>query len=147
MPMSCSFVALAEGLQDALWALGGAPEQHRSDSLSAAFRNVDRAAQEDLTRRYEALCAHYRMTPTRSNAGLAHENGAIESAHGHLKKALHDQLLLRGSFDFANLDAYRRFVDKWSGGATPGGASSSRSSAKRLSRCRHSAPPTTKRRS
>jgi hypothetical protein len=107
-----SFVALAEGLQDALWALGGAPEQHRSDSLSAAFRNVDRPAQEDLTRRYEALCAHYRMTPTRNNAGLAHENGAIESAHGHLKKALYDQLLLRGSRDFADLDAYRQLVDE-----------------------------------
>jgi hypothetical protein len=26
-----SFVALAEGLQNALWALGGVPEQHRSD--------------------------------------------------------------------------------------------------------------------
>jgi hypothetical protein len=107
-----SFVALAEGLQDALWTLGGAPEQHRSDSLSAAFRNVDRVAQEDLTGRYEALCAHYRMTPTRNNAGLAHENGAIESPHGHLKKALHDQLLLRGSRDFVTLDAYRQFVDE-----------------------------------
>jgi hypothetical protein len=53
-------------------------------------------AHEDLTRRYEALCAHYRMTPTRNNAGLAHENGAIESPHGHLKKTHHDQLLLRG---------------------------------------------------
>jgi hypothetical protein len=49
----------------------------------------------------EALCAHYRMTPTRTNAGFAHENGAIESPHGHLKKTLHDQLLLRGSRDFA----------------------------------------------
>jgi hypothetical protein len=107
-----SFVALAEGLQDALWTLGGAPQQHRSDSLSAAFRNIDRAAQEDLTRRYAALCAHYRMTPTRNNAGLAHENGAIESPHGHLKKTLHDQLLLRGSRDFAGLDAYRQFVDE-----------------------------------
>jgi hypothetical protein len=29
-----SFVALAEGLQNALWALGKAPLQHRSDSLS-----------------------------------------------------------------------------------------------------------------
>ena len=29
-----SFVALAEGLQNALWALGGAPLYHRSDSLS-----------------------------------------------------------------------------------------------------------------
>ena len=36
-----SFVALAEGLQNALWALGGAPREHRSDSLSAAFRNLD----------------------------------------------------------------------------------------------------------
>ena len=40
-----SFVALAEGLQNALWALGGVPEQHRSDSLSAAFCNLDRDAQ------------------------------------------------------------------------------------------------------
>ena len=55
-----SFVALAEGLQNALWALGGVPEQHRSDSLSAAFCNLDRDAQEDLTRRYEDLCAPYR---------------------------------------------------------------------------------------
>jgi hypothetical protein len=75
-----SFVALAEGLQNALWALGGVPEQHRSDSLSAAFRNLDREAQDDLTRRYEELCAHYGMTPSRNNPGVAHENGAIESA-------------------------------------------------------------------
>jgi hypothetical protein len=107
-----SFVALAEGLQNALWVLGGAPEQHRSDSLSAAFCNLDRVAQEDLTRRYEDLCAHYGMTPSRNNRGVAHENGSIESAHGHLKKALRDELLLRGSRDFADLDAYRRFVDE-----------------------------------
>ena len=35
-----SFVALADGLQNALWSLGGVPEQHRSDSLSATFRNL-----------------------------------------------------------------------------------------------------------
>src|SRR5712692_11462002 len=107
-----SFVALAEGMQNALWSLGRAPLQHRSDSLSAAFRNLDRDAQEDLTRRYEALCAHYRMLPTRNNRGLAHENGSIESPHGHLKRAIEDALLLRGSRDFDTLDAYRRFVDE-----------------------------------
>src|SRR4030081_732034 len=48
-----SFVALAEGLQNALWALGGAPREHRSDSLSAAFRNLDKNAAADLTHRYE----------------------------------------------------------------------------------------------
>jgi hypothetical protein len=107
-----SFVALAEGMQNALWALGRAPLQHRSDSLSAAFRNLDRDAREDLTRRYEALCAHYGMEPTRNNRGVAHENGSIESPHGHLKQAIVDALLLRGSRDFATLDAYRRFVDE-----------------------------------
>ena len=83
-----SYVALAEGLQNALWALGGAPLEHRSDSLSAAFRNLNSEAREDLTRRYDALCAHYGMQPTRNNRGVAHENGAIESPHGHLKKAI-----------------------------------------------------------
>jgi transposase InsO family protein len=105
-----SFVALAEGLQDALWALGGAPAQHRSDSLSAAFRNLDEDARQDQTRRYEALCAHYGMAPTRNNRGLAHENGSIESPHGHLKQAIEDALLLRGSRDFATLEDYRRFL-------------------------------------
>src|ERR1700738_1949577 len=107
-----SFVALAEGLQNALWGLGGVPQQHRSDSLSAAFCNLDRDAQEDLTRRYEELCAHYGMMPSRNNRGVAHENGSIESSHGHLKSALGDELLLRGSREFEDLTAYRRFIDE-----------------------------------
>jgi hypothetical protein len=107
-----SFVALAEGLQNALWALGGVPQQHRTDRLSAAFRNLTREAREDLTRRYEALVEHYDMEPTRNNPGIAHENGAIESPHGHLKKAISDALLLRNSRDFTDLAAYRRFIDE-----------------------------------
>lgn len=105
-----SFVALAEGLQNALWALGGAPLEHRSDSLSAAFRNLERDALEDQTRRYAALCTHYGMTPTRNNTGVAHENGTIEASHAHLKVALDQALLLRGSREFPDLAAYRRFV-------------------------------------
>lgn len=107
-----SFAALAAGLQNALWALGGAPREHRSDSLSAAFRNVEDETAEDQTGRYGALCAHYGMQPTRNNRGLAHENGSIEGAHGHLKAALDQALLLRGTRDFEDLAAYRRFVDE-----------------------------------
>ena len=107
-----SFVALAEGLQNALWSLGGTPREHRTDSLSAAFCNLDRNAQDDLTRRYEELCAHYGMTPTRNNPGVAHENGAIEGPHGHLKRAIADALLMRGTSDFDDLAAYRRFTDE-----------------------------------
>ena len=51
------------------------------------------------------------MTPTRNNRGVAHENGSIESAHGHLKAAIRDALLMRGRADFADLDSYRAFID------------------------------------
>ena len=54
---------------------------------------------------------HYAMKPTRNNPGVAHENGSIESPHGHLKRALEDALLLRGTRDFDSLEAYRAFVD------------------------------------
>lgn len=107
-----SFVALAERLQNALWSLGGAPRQHRTDSLSAAFCNLNRDARDDLTWRYEDLCAHNGMRPSRNNRGIAHENGAIESSHGHLKRAIADALLLRGTADFDDLAAYRGFVDE-----------------------------------
>ncbi|TIT03356.1 MAG: transposase family protein, partial [Mesorhizobium sp.] len=107
-----SFVALAEGLQNALLLLGGVPREHRSDSLSAAFRNLDKDARADLTHRYEELCGHYGMTATRNNAGIAHENGSIEGSHGHLKRAVNDALLMRGSSDFADLAVYRCFVDQ-----------------------------------
>jgi len=50
--------------------------------------------------------------PTRNNRGVAHENGAIESSHGHLKYAVNDALLMRGSGDFADLAAYRAFIDE-----------------------------------
>jgi hypothetical protein len=50
------------------------------------------------------------MTASRNNPGLAHENGAVESRHGHLKAALEQALLLRGSRDFDDLDAYRAWL-------------------------------------
>ena len=105
-----SFVALSGGCQNALWLLGGVPQQHRTDSLSAAYHNLDQAAADDLTRRYQELCDHYGMRPTRNNRGKAHENGSVESAHGHLKRAIEQALLLRGSRDFDDLAAYRAFI-------------------------------------
>jgi len=46
-----SFVALAEGLQNALWSLGAVPLEHRSDSLSAAFRNLDESGAGEVRSR------------------------------------------------------------------------------------------------
>ncbi len=62
--------------------------------------------------RYASLMRHYCMEPSRNNAGITHENGSIEIAHGHLKQALLDALLLRGTRGFPNLQSYRAFVDE-----------------------------------
>ena len=107
-----SFPALAEGLQNALHRLGGAPQEHRSDSLAAAYKNLDQAEQDDLTERYQAFCEHYTMQPTRNNPGRSHENGSIESPHGHLKNRIEQQLLLRGSTDFKSVGAYQHWLDE-----------------------------------
>lgn len=105
-----SFTALAVGLQNALWQLGGVPREHRTDSLSAAFANLAPAVQDDLRARYDTLCADYAMQPTRNNRGIAHENGSIESRHGHFGTRLDQGLQLRGSRDFDSIEGYRAFV-------------------------------------
>jgi hypothetical protein len=43
-----TFESLSEGLQNALWELGGVPGQHRSDRLSAAVNNLGEA--QEFTR-------------------------------------------------------------------------------------------------
>ena len=103
-----SWVALSTGLQNALWALGGVPAQHRTDSLSAAFNNL--AEREELTRRYDELCERYGMRATRNNLGASHENGSIESRQGTIKRSIEQALLLRGSRAFTTLVDYRHFV-------------------------------------
>lgn len=103
-----SFEALAVGLQNALWQAGGCPREHRSDSLSAAFKNL--TEQEDFTKRYAALLDHYGMEGTRNNRGLGHENGSVESSHRYLKEAVDQALMLRGHRDFADRSAYDEFI-------------------------------------
>jgi hypothetical protein len=103
-----SFEALSKGLQNALWQAGGAPVEHRSDSLSAAFKNL--GEEEDFTVRYTALLAHYGMVGTRNNRGVSHENGSVESSHRYLKEAIDQALLLRGHRDFEDRVAYEGFV-------------------------------------
>lgn len=106
-----SFVALCEGLQNALFLSGGAPQQHRTDSLSAAYHHLGGKHPKPLTRLYDELCTHYRLQPTRNNTGVAHENGAIESSHGHLKNRIEQAIYLRGSADFASVAEYQALID------------------------------------
>ena len=105
-----SFVALAESLQNALAACGGVPAEHRTDSLSACFRNRNGNFSSDYTSRYSELCAHLGLIATRNNKGIAHENGAIEGAHAHFKRRLRQQLIKRGNREFGSEQEYRDLV-------------------------------------
>ncbi len=105
-----SFEALAEGLEKALWQIGGVPKEHRTDHLSAALRRLDRTGREDFTERYQALMTHYQLQPTYNNTGIAHENGYVEQVHFRFKEALDQALRVRGSRDFRDRQSYERFV-------------------------------------
>ena len=90
-----SFESLSEGLQEALWQLGGVPERHRSDRLSAAVNNL--SDRREFTGRYRGLMDHYGLTAEKTNPDSGHENGDVESAHRHFKDAVDQALMLRGS--------------------------------------------------
>ena len=102
-----SFESLSLGLQNALWELGALPEEHRTDRLSAAVKNLKR---EEFTERYQALLRHFGMRSSRTQAGKAHENGDVEQSHHRLKRAIEQELLLRCSRDFSSREEYEGFV-------------------------------------
>lgn len=105
-----SFAALSTGFQNAVQAFGAVPKEHRTDSLSAAFRNCEAGTKEDQTTLYEELAREYGFKPSRNNRGVAHENGSIESPHGHIKSRIKHSLSLRKSCDFESIEEYRKFI-------------------------------------
>jgi transcriptional regulator with XRE-family HTH domain len=107
-----SFEALAEGLEACLWQLGGVPQQHRTDNLSAAVVKIAPAGERLYTERYLGLMAHYRMQPSTNQPGEAHENGDVEQAHYRFKEAVDQALRLHGSRDFADRTTYARWLNE-----------------------------------
>ena len=103
-----SFESLSEGLQNALWALGGVPIRHRTDRLSAAVNNLSET--KEFTSRYQSLMQHYGLEKERIQARKANENGDVESSHRHFKEAVDQALMLRGSRDFESRQDYAKFL-------------------------------------
>jgi hypothetical protein len=103
-----SFESLSDGLQNALWKLGGAPLEHRTDRMSLAVNNA--TDERDFTTRYEALMRHYKMTGQKIQTGRPNENGDVEQRHYRLKRAVGQALMLRDSRDFHSTDEYKEFL-------------------------------------
>lgn len=103
-----SFESLSQGLQNALWALGGVPGNHRTDCLTTA---VNKACHpEEFTRNYQDLLDHYGIIGCKTNPASPNENGDVEQRHHRLKRAVDQALLLRGSRNFYDHEDYEQFL-------------------------------------
>ena len=105
-----SFESLSEGLQNALWELGGVPEMHRTDCLTTAVQKTSHP--DEFTLRYQDLLDHYRLKGCKTNPNSPHENGDVEQRHHRFKRAVDQALLLRNSRDFADRQEYKQFLCK-----------------------------------
>jgi HEPN domain-containing protein len=103
-----SFESLSEGLQNALWELGGVPKMHRTDRLTTAVQKMDHP--EDFTRDYQELLKHYKITGCSTNPSSPHEIGDAEQRHYRFKTAVDQALMLRGSRDFTDRGEYEQFL-------------------------------------
>jgi hypothetical protein len=103
-----SFESLSEGLQNALWKLGKVPHRHRTDRLSTAVNNTSNPA--EFTDRYTGLMRYYGLEGEKTQAGHGNENGDVEQRHHRFKRAVAQELMLRGSRDFQSVDEYQHFL-------------------------------------
>ena len=74
-----SFESLSEGLQNALWELGGVPQMHRTDCLTTAVQKTSHP--DEFTWRYQDLIDHYGLEGCKTNPESPHENGDVEQRH------------------------------------------------------------------
>ena len=111
-----SLLAIRLGLQSALMKLGHVPKIHQTDNTTAATHNLgpkerDKSPEErGFNAEYLQLMAHFGMEPRTIHVNSPNENGDVESSNGGFKRAVVQHLLLRGSRDFEEMEAYEAFL-------------------------------------
>lgn len=106
-----SMMALRQGIQDALFQLGRVPEYHQTDNSTAATHDL-RTGKREFNEEYKDLVEHLGMHPRTIGVGKSNQNGDAESLNNALKKRIKQHLLLRGSRDFASIEAYEEWLRK-----------------------------------
>jgi len=104
-----SFESLSEGLQQALWKLGGVPEMHQTDRLTTAVNKPENP--EEFTRRYQGVLSHYGLTGRKTQPASPNENGDVEQRHYRFKRAVDQALMLRDSRNFTTRKEYEVFLE------------------------------------
>lgn len=105
-----TYESLIDGIQGALWELGGVPAEGRTDNLSAATHELKETGGRTLTMRFRAFVEHLGMRSTRIAPGKSNENGVVEQRHSRTKSAVAQALVLRGSKDFDTVGDYEEFA-------------------------------------
>jgi hypothetical protein len=93
--------------------LGGCPHYCQSDQSSTATHvrgGGSRRSGREYNARYLGLLAHYGLKPAVIGVAEPHENGDVESAHGHLRTAIDQALRLRGNRRFGSVAQYEAFI-------------------------------------
>jgi hypothetical protein len=111
-----SYLSLKRGLQSALVELGGCPRFCQTDQSSTAThvrgRSDSQRSGREYNARYLGLLAHYGLEPAVIGVGEPHENGDVESAHGHLRTSIDQALRVRGNRQFASVAQYEAFLEE-----------------------------------
>ena len=116
--LSESIAAIRKGLQRALFQLGRVPQFHQTDHSTAATHRPSMSAVDAEGQRrpfndeYLAIMRHFGLTPRTTEVGAKEQNGDVEAANGAMKRRLEQALLVRGSRDFASVEAWQAFVDE-----------------------------------
>jgi hypothetical protein len=105
-----SLESLTKGYDEAVWALGFVAPEHRTYNLTAATQSF--GSSRVFTKHWQEVMDHYSVVPSRNNPGISNENGSVEKSHDLLKKAISQQLMIRGSSNFSDKDDYMKFVNQ-----------------------------------
>ena len=104
-----SLLALRAGVQAALFRLGRVPTFHQTDNSTAATHDLP-SGKRGFNSAYLAMMRHLGMEPRTIAVGEKQQNGDVEALNGALKRRLEQQLLLRGSRDFASVAEYESWL-------------------------------------
>lgn len=118
-----SMAALRRGLQRAIVQLARVPKWLQTDNSTAATHRpaapekagsdgaIDSVKKRPFNEEYLALARHYGLDVRTTEVGAKEQNGDVEASNGATKRSLEQALLLRGSRDFADRDAWQLFID------------------------------------
>jgi hypothetical protein len=117
--LSESMAALRRGVQAALFQLGRVPEYHQTDNSTAATHRIPdgkgvlaEGGKRPFNEEYLAVMRHFGMKPRTTEIGAKEQNGDVEASNGAIKRRLEQALLVRGSRDFASVEAWESFVQE-----------------------------------